>query len=278
MKRKRETEKWIYWFNCLRNLEWFQLQVQLYPGVRMMSLGPHLSPALCAAFLCVGFMLCLSLWGSRVLPSSSQGTICQLGITTERELLLAHGSSKILWIRSHWTSLGHMLLLLQSPWDRVLWLVQPGGVKCGVSPKRAREGTQSRVKVKGPDREMETRSPSHRYPSWRSECACLWRSASNVEIPTFVLCACLWSQVLPGTYCGPGVCQIRDFYSGGVYKALKLHKHFVLLMWRIFSIIISTSKWSTTQITKCGAEARCEMLGYTDPPSTALCTEVKWCR
>lgn len=107
-----------------------------------------ISPSLCASFLCVGFMFCPSLWRGRMFPSSSRGTICQLGITTERELPLPHGSSKSL--SSCWTSLAHVLFLVPITvgWSALIGPVWE--VTSGVSSQRVK-GSQRRVKVKRPD-------------------------------------------------------------------------------------------------------------------------------
>lgn len=164
-----------------------------------------------------------------MLPSCSQGTACQLGITIQRKLPFPSGSSKRLRIRSHWTSIGHMLLLLQSPWDRVLQLAQPeGGVESALGEQR---GTQRRVNMKGTDRDMETRQTSRRSPSSRSEGACLGSSASNSE--SIYSCAmCL--AVIPGASWGPAVCQVSagsEISIPAVSKTLRLYRCFVLVVW-----------------------------------------------
>lgn len=155
----------------------------------MMSLGPGPPPSLCAALLCVGFKLCLALWGRRVLPSSSHGAVFQLGITIEREHPLPHDTSKNLSIRSHWTSWGHVLFFVLVTVGCHALIGPAWRGKCGVSSIKAREGTHGSIKMKGPDREMETRQASQRCPSQRSESACLWSSASNSGSIHCVLCA-----------------------------------------------------------------------------------------
>ena len=189
----------------------------------------HLSPSLCAAFVCVSFML--SLYGEvECCPAALRKQYASL-TSRQTELLLPHGSSRSLRIRSHPTSLGHVLLLRQWLWDGLLWLVKPGGVKCGVSPVRVKEGTQRRVKVKWPDREMVTRPTNYRHPPSQPEGPAFGAQPLTVEVATLMVCAWLWSQVLPGDLLCAGICWIRDFYSG-VCKTLKLYKHFVLAVWR----------------------------------------------
>lgn len=51
-------------------------------------------------------------------PGSSRGTICHLGITTERELPLPRGSSKSLSPR--WTSFGAALAPIAVGWSDLI--------------------------------------------------------------------------------------------------------------------------------------------------------------
>lgn len=124
-------------------MEGAQLQVQLYPGVPVMSLGPRPSPPLPAACLCVRPMLCLSRWGGGMLSSGSQGPVCPPGFTTERKLPLPMVQAEVLgligpaWVMCCFRS-NHCGA------ERSDWPSLRGNVWSQLS--KSKEGSQRRVK------------------------------------------------------------------------------------------------------------------------------------
>lgn len=138
-------------------------------------------------------------------------------------------------------------------------------------------GTQRRINMKRPHRDVEIRQTSHRCLSPRGEGVCLGAQLLRVEVSILVFCAWLWSQGLPGDLRCARCLIFRAFYSSHVQSPEIVQTLCTYCVERVALTLICNSKWSTTQIPKYGSELPRKMLGYTDHYSTSVCSEMTWC-